>query len=282
MKVGFIGLGIMGKPMCRNLIQAGYDVVICSSKPQTNDEMQEVGAIVVNSYAEIAQQSDVVFTMVPNSPEVREVIDQIKNRLVPGSAVIDMSSIAPLASQEVAEVLKEKGIQFLDAPVSGGEPKAIEGTVSMMVGGDEETFLKYKPVLETMAGSVVHVGSVGSGNSTKLANQIVVALNIAAVSEAFVLGEKMGVDLNKLREAIRGGLAGSAVLDAKGPMMIDHQFEPGFKIDLHLKDLGNVLETANQLDVSLPMTSYIQEVLQKLTDSGYGSEDHAAILRYFE
>ncbi|WP_175614492.1 2-hydroxy-3-oxopropionate reductase [Piscibacillus halophilus] len=282
MRIGFIGLGIMGKPMCKNLIKAGYDVIVSSSKPKTNDEMREAGACVANSYKDLASQVDVVITMVPNSPEVKAVIQEIADDLSEGATVIDMSSIAPLASQEIANMLRKRGIGFLDAPVSGGEPKAIEGTVSVMVGGDSNTFEKCKPILDTMAGSVVRVGDVGAGNSTKLANQIIVALNIAAVSEAFVLAKKMGVDLELVHEAIRGGLAGSTVLDAKGPMMIERDFKPGFKIDLHLKDLNNVVETANELDVPLPLTHSMQEALKTLSEEGFGQEDHSAILRYFE
>ncbi|SEQ13861.1 2-hydroxy-3-oxopropionate reductase [Piscibacillus halophilus] len=282
MRIGFIGLGIMGKPMCKNLIKAGYDVIVSSSKPKTNDEMREAGACVANSYKDLASQVDVVITMVPNSPEVKAVIQEIADDLSEGATVIDMSSIAPLASQEIANMLRKRGIGFLDAPVSGGEPKAIEGTVSVMVGGDSNTFEKCKPILDTMAGSVVRVGDVGAGNSTKLANQIIVALNIAAVSEAFVLAKKMGVDLELVHEAIRGGLAGSTVLDAKGPMMIERDFKPGFKIDLHLKDVNNVVETANELDVPLPLTHSMQEALKTLSEEGFGQEDHSAILRYFE
>ncbi|GEL77796.1 2-hydroxy-3-oxopropionate reductase [Tenuibacillus multivorans] len=285
MKIGFIGLGIMGKPMCKNLIKAGYDVVVSSSKSATNDEMKKAGAEVVSSYSDLASQVDVVITILPNSPEVKDVIfgeNGIADDLKTGATVIDMSSIAPLASQEVSEALHNREISFMDAPVSGGEPKAIDGTVSVMVGSDLETFNRCKPILDTMAGSVVRVGDVGAGNSTKLANQIIVALNIAAVSEAFVLANKMGVDLGLMHEAIRGGLAGSTVLDAKGPMMIDRNFEPGFKIDLHLKDLNNVMETANELDVSLPLTNSMQKALEKLTTEGYGHEDHSGILRYFE
>ncbi|MGP4071665.1 2-hydroxy-3-oxopropionate reductase [Piscibacillus sp. B03] len=282
MKIGFIGLGIMGKPMCKNLIKAGYEVVVSSSRIETNEEMKKAGATVVSTYKELASQSGVVITMVPNSPEVKAVIEEIKEELKKGSTVVDMSSIAPLASQEVAKVLQERGVGFLDAPVSGGEPKAIEGTVSVMVGGNEETFTKCKPILEAMAASVVRVGDVGAGNSTKLANQIIVALNIAAVSEAFVLAKNMGVDQELVHQAIRGGLAGSTVLDAKGPMMIERDFKPGFKIDLHLKDLNNVLETADELGVSLPLTQSMQDALETLSNEGFGQEDHSAILRYFE
>ncbi|MGM8215468.1 2-hydroxy-3-oxopropionate reductase [Bacillaceae bacterium W0354] len=285
MKVGFIGLGIMGKPMCKNLIKAGYDVIVSSSNATTNMEMSDAGATVVDSWNELARQSEVVFVMVPDSKEVREVIvgeKGIVNDLKHGSVVVDMSSISPITSQEIAKTLKENGVGFLDAPVSGGEPKAIDGTVSIMVGGDEETFIRCLPLLQVMGGSVVRVGEVGAGNSTKLANQIIVALNIAAVSEAFVLAKKMGVDLDLVYKAIRGGLAGSTVLDAKGPMMIERDFNPGFKIDLHLKDLNNVMKTAEEINVELPLTASMQDILQKLNDEGYGKEDHSAIIKYFE
>lgn len=285
MEVGFIGLGIMGKPMCKNLLKAGYSVVIASTNKKTNEELTEEGAIVVNSYKEIAERANIIFTMVPDSKEVKEVIlgeRGIIHHLRRDSIVVDMSSIAPLESQKIAKVLSEKGVRFLDAPVSGGEPKAIDGTVSFMVGGDEDTFKRCLPFFNVMGSSVVRVGDVGAGNSTKLANQIIVALNIAAVSEAFILAKEMGVDLELVYQAIRGGLAGSTVLDAKGPMMIEQNYTPGFKIDLHLKDLNNVIKTAEQLNVHLPLTEKIREALNMLNDEGYGKEDHSAIIKYFE
>ncbi|QKY68770.1 2-hydroxy-3-oxopropionate reductase [Lentibacillus sp. CBA3610] len=285
MKIGFIGLGIMGKPMSKNLLKAGYNLVISSSKPDTNREMQEHGTEVVDTYIELAAKSDVIITMLPNSPEVKEVILAMGGLIQgakPGSTVIDMSSIAPIASQEIGKELKEKDIGFLDAPVSGGEPKAIDGTISVMAGGDEEVFNKCLPIMQAMAGSVVKTGEVGSGNSTKLANQIIVALNIAAVSEALVLTEKMGVDNQLVYDAIRGGLAGSNVLDAKAPKMLDRNFDPGFKIDLHLKDLNNVMETSTDIDAPLPLTASIRETLKTLSVNGNGEDDHAAILKYYE
>ncbi len=245
MKIGFVGLGIMGKPMCQNLMKAGYDLVISSSNPDTNRQLQKEGANVVSSYTDLAAASDVMITMLPNSPEVKEVIlgqGGLRDGARSGSVIIDMSSIAPTVSQEVGKALEEKEIGFLDAPVSGGEPKAIDGTIAVMAGGAEETFQNCLPIMETMAGSVVRTGDIGSGNATKLANQIIVALNIAAVSEAMVLTRKMEVDSELVYEAIRGGLAGSNVLDAKAPMMMEQNFDPGFTIDLHLKDLNNVLE----------------------------------------
>jgi len=285
MKIGFIGLGIMGKPMSKNLIRAGYDLVISSSNPETNREMEDHGAEVVDTYVDVAAKADVIITMLPNSPEVKEVIlteGGLIQGAKPGSVIIDMSSIAPIASQEIGKALKERDIGFLDAPVSGGEPKAIDGTISVMAGGDQATFETCLPIMEAMAGSVVRTGDVGSGNSTKLANQIIVALNIAAVSEALVLTKKMGVDNELVYNAIRGGLAGSTALDAKAPKMLDGNFDPGFKIDLHLKDLNNVMETSDDIDVPLPLTASIRETLKALTVEGNGEDDHAAIVKYYE
>lgn len=285
MNIGFIGLGIMGKPMCKNLLHAGYNVIISSSNKKTNDELSKEGATVVETYRDLAEMSDIVFTIVPDSKEVEEVILSdfgIIHHLNKGSTVVDMSSISPATSKKVGKKLIESGFQFLDAPVSGGEPRAIDGTLSMMVGGEESTFNDCLPLLKVMADSVVLVGNVGSGNATKLANQIIVALNIAAVSEAFTLVKRLGVDLNLVTEAIQNGLAGSAVLDAKGPMMIERHFEPGFKVDLHLKDIKNALETAEDLQLNLPLTTSIFDALKSLTDNGFGKEDHAAIIKYFE
>src|SRR5699024_8833820 len=285
MKIGFIGLGIMGKPMSKNLIRAGYDLVISSSNPETNREMEDHGAEVIDTYVDVAAKADVIITMLPNSPEVKEVIlteGGLIQGAKPGSVIIDMSSIAPIASQEIGKALKERDIGFLDAPVSGGEPKAIDGTISVMAGGDQATFETCLPIMEAMAASVVRTGDVGSGNSTKLANQIIVALNIAAVSEALVLTKKMGVDNELVYNAIRGGLAGSTALDAKAPKMLEGNFDPGFKIDLHLKDLNNVMETSDDIDVPLPLTASIRETLNALTVEGNGEDDHAAIVKYYE
>ncbi|TFJ94356.1 2-hydroxy-3-oxopropionate reductase [Lentibacillus salicampi] len=285
MKIGFVGLGIMGKPMSKNLIKAGYDLVVSSRNPDSNQELAALGAEVADSYMELAAKSDVIITMLPNSPEVKKVIlaeGGLIRGAKPGTDIIDMSSIAPISSQEIGRELKKKEIGFLDAPVSGGEPKAIDGTISVMAGGEQDVFEKCLPIMESMAGSVVRTGDVGSGNSTKLANQIIVALNIAAVSEALVLTEKMGVDNQLVYDAIRGGLAGSNVLDAKAPMMLERNFDPGFKIDLHLKDLNNVMETSTDIDIPLPLTASIRETLKALTADGNGEDDHAAVLKYYE
>jgi 2-hydroxy-3-oxopropionate reductase len=244
-----------------------------------------LGAEGVSSNKEAASKSDLVITMLPNSPHVKEVIlgaGGVIEGISAGKIVADMSSIAPEVSREVGAALKAKGAAFLDAPVSGGEPKAIDGTLAIMAGGDQKTFDTVKPVLEKMGSSVTLVGDIGSGNVTKLANQIVVALNIAAVSEAFVLAAKAGVDPAKVFDAIKGGLAGSTVMNAKAPMILDGSFKPGFRIELHIKDLQNALDTAHNLGVPIPLTAAVMETLQALKVDGLAASDHSAIVRYYE
>jgi 2-hydroxy-3-oxopropionate reductase len=223
--------------------------------------------------------------MLPNSPQVKDVALG-ENGLIegarPGTIFIDMSSIAPLASREISEALAAKQIAMLDAPVSGGEPKAIDGTMSVMVGGEKAVFDKCYEIMKSMAGSVVHTGDIGAGNVTKLANQVIVALNIAAMSEALVLATKAGVDPNLVFQAIRGGLAGSTVLEAKAPMVMDRNFKPGFRIDLHIKDLANALDTSHGVGAQLPLTSLVMEMMQALKADGHGQSDHSAIARYYE
>lgn len=285
MKVGFIGLGIMGKPMCLNLMKAGHDAVVFTLNPDVLADMATKGAIVADTPKAVAEQADVVITMLPNSPEVKKVVlgeDGIIEGAKAGSTVIDMSSIAPLVSQEIAAELAKKGIDMLDAPVSGGEPKAIDGTLSVMVGGKRETFDKFQPLLQTMAASVVHTGDIGAGNITKLANQIIVALNIAAMSEALVLAAKAGVAPERVFEAIRGGLAGSTVLEAKAPLVMDRRFDPGFRINLHIKDLANVMDTAHGVGAPLPLTASVIEIMQALKVDGMDHLDHGAIIRHYE
>ncbi|HAB73486.1 MAG TPA: 2-hydroxy-3-oxopropionate reductase, partial [Pantoea sp.] len=267
MKIGFIGLGIMGKPMSKNLVKAGYSLVVRDHNASNEAELSALGATVAKSPKEVAEQVDVVITMVPNSPQVKEVClgeNGIIDGAKPGLIVIDMSSIAPLASREVHDALAEKGIKMLDAPVSGGEPKAIEGTLSVMVGGDKEIFDRCYDIMKAMAGSVVHTGDIGAGNVTKLANQVIVALNIAAMSEALSLATKAGVNPELVYQAIRGGLAGSTVLDAKAPMVLDRNFKPGFRIDLHIKDLANALDTSHGIGAHRPLTAAVMEMMQAL------------------
>jgi 2-hydroxy-3-oxopropionate reductase len=234
---------------------------------------------------EVAERCELIITMLPNSPEVREVVlgeRGILRGARRGSVVVDMSSIAPLVSRELAGRLAERGVDMLDAPVSGGQPKAIDGTLSVMVGGNQAVFDRCLPVLKAMAASVVRTGDVGAGNVTKLANQVIVALNIAAMAEALVLATKAGVEPELVYQAIRGGLAGSTVLDAKVPLVLDRKFNPGFRINLHIKDLGNALDTAHQLGVPLPLTASVMEIMQALKVDGLGDADHGALVRHFE
>ncbi|OVE65046.1 2-hydroxy-3-oxopropionate reductase [Clostridium diolis] len=285
MKIGFIGLGIMGKPMAKNLVKAGYELVVNDYSNKATGELSALGAEVCGSNKEIAKKVDLVITMLPNSPHVKEVALG-EGGLIEGAhsglTLIDMSSIAPLASREIAEKLVEKGVEMLDAPVSGGEPKAIDGTISVMVGGKQELFDKYYDVLMAMAGSVVRVGEIGAGNIAKLCNQTIVAINIAAVSEALVLAQKAGVSPELVYNAIRGGLAGSTVLDAKAPLMMDRKFDPGFRINLHIKDLNNVLETSHGVGAPLPLTSAVREMMEFLKVDGHEMEDHSSLLKYYE
>ena len=283
MKIGMIGLGIMGKPMAKNLLKAGYDLTVSKSN-KAADELVALGAKKADN-GQIGETCEVVLTMLPDSPQVKQVMlgpDGVGAHMRPGSVFIDMSSINPMASKEVAAALAERGIDMLDAPVSGGEPKAIDGTLSFMVGGKQEIFDRYKPLLSAMGSSVVRCGEVGAGNTTKLANQIIVACNIQALAEALTLAQKAGVDPSLVFQAIRGGLAGSTVMDAKAPMMLEGDEKPGFKIDLHIKDLNNALSCAHMVGSPLPMTAEVQEVLQWLHNQGCGQSDHSAIARFYE
>ena len=284
MKIGLIGLGIMGKPMAKNLLKAGYDLTVNDRSQASVEEVVAAGARYATQQ-EIGKSCDVVLTMLPNSPQVKEVMlaeDGVASHMKPGAVFIDMSSINPVASKEIAAILAEKGVEMLDAPVSGGEPKAIDGTLSFMVGGKQEVFDAYKPLLETMGASVVRCGEVGAGNTTKLANQIIVACNIQALAEALTLAQKAGVDPQLVFEAIRGGLAGSTVMNAKAPMMIEGNDKPGFKIDLHIKDLNNALDCAHSVGAPVPMTAEVQEILQWLHNHEGGQKDHSAIAQYYE
>ncbi len=285
MKTGFIGLGIMGKPMSKNLLKAGYKLVVFDVNSEAVREVAAAGAETATSPKDVARQCEVIVTMLPNSPHVKAVAlgpNGIIEGAKPGTILVDMSSIAPLAAQEVAKALAGKGIEMIDAPVSGGEPKAIEGTLSIMVGGKKEIFDRCKEMLGKMGASVVLCGDIGAGNTTKLANQIIVALNIAAMSEALVLGAKAGVNPETIYQAIRGGLAGSTVLDAKGPMVLNGNFKPGFRIELHIKDLANALETGHEIGVPLPLTSQVMEIMQALKVDGKAGNDHGGIIQFYE
>jgi len=286
MKIGFVGLGIMGKPMAKNLLKAGYDVTVTTHKQAVIDEMVATGAKAAkNAKDEIEQGCDVIITMLPNSPQVKEVAlgkDGILDAKKSGITLIDMSSIDPVESKTVGAKLAEAGIDMLDAPVSGGEPKAIDGTLSVMVGGKKETFDKFYDVMMAMAGSVVYVGPLGSGNVAKLANQMIVASNIGIVAEALTFAKKAGTDPELVYQAIRGGLAGSTVLDAKAPMMLSGNYKPGFRIDLHIKDLTNALNASHAINMPVPMTAHMMEVMQELKNHDEGSNDHDDIVKYYE
>lgn len=283
--VGFVGLGIMGRPMLKNLLKAGHTVVAYGRSAEKLDACVKDGAQRGASNSDVGARSEFVVTMLPDGPEVEEVVlgeEGILAGAKPGTMIIDMSSINPLVAQKVGAACAARGVEFLDAQVSGGEPKAIEGTLAIMVGGSENAFQKAEPILKCMGSSVTLTGPVGAGNATKLANQIMVACNIAAMGEALTLATSCGLNPEVVVNAIRGGLAGSAVLNAKGPMLIARNFKPGFKIQLHRKDLRNALQTAEAKGVFLPITSFVQQVLGSLIGEGKGDLDHSAIATFVE
>ena len=284
-QIGFIGLGIMGKPMARNLIKAGYELTVYDIVGEAVEELATEGAKAASSSQEVAAATDKVITMLPDSADSERAILGLGGVLEgarSGATIIDMSSIAPSMSQKIAAECSGKSVDFLDAPVSGGEPGAINGTLAIMVGGKQEVFDQCSDLLQVMGGNVVLTGAVGAGNITKLANQIIVAANIEALSEALVLAQKAGVDPERVFNAIRGGLAGSAVMEAKAPMMLDRNFRAGFRIRLHQKDLRNVLQTAQELNVPLPVTALVQQMLGSLVNDGDQDADHSAILHFLE
>ena len=285
MKVGFVGLGIMGKPMSINVQKAGHQVYAFDFNMDRVKDLVELGGIACSCGKEVAENADVVITMLQNSPNVESALfdpNGLAEGLSAGKCVIDMSSIAPLASRDFARRLEEIGVDFLDAPVSGGEPKAIDGAIAVMVGGKQDVFDKYEGLLKTMASTVTLVGEVGAGNITKLANQMIVAINIAAVSEAYSLAKKAGVDPARVYEAIRSGLAGSTVMDQKSQKIFDGDFTPGFRIELHIKDLQNVMDTSHQVNVSVPFSSLAMEIMQSLKAHGHEKDDHSGIAEWYE
>ena len=275
----------MGKPMSKNLLKAGHQLVVFDIDHSAVDELQKAGAEPALSPKDVAGKTNIIITMLPNTPIVKAVIlgsDGVIEGAQNGAIVVDMSSVSPQASQEVAAALAHKGIRMIDAPVSGGEPKAIYGTLSIMCGGAHADFDEMLPIFNAMGSSAVLTGGCGAGSVTKLANQIIVQLNIAAVSEALVLASKAGVDPELVYKAIRGGLAGSTVMDAKVPMILDRNFKPGGSLRINIKDIGNVLETSHELGVSLPLTATIMEILQALKADGMLDLDHSSIVRYYE
>ncbi len=285
MRIGFIGLGIMGKPMAKNLLKAGHELVVFDVVEAPLKEIVAAGAKAATSPKNVAEQCELIITMLPNSPHVKTAVlgrNGVIEGVKAGSILVDMSSIAPLASREIAKELASKGVEMLDAPVSGGEPKAIDGSLAIMVGGKQEVFDKVKDILLKMGASAVLCGDIGAGNVTKLSNQIIVALNIAAMSEALVLATKAGVDPEKVFNAIKGGLAGSTVLNAKAPMVLEGNYKPGFRIELHIKDLQNALDTAHEISTPIPLTSHVMEMMQAMKVDGKQTEDHGGLIQFYE
>jgi 2-hydroxy-3-oxopropionate reductase len=284
-KVGFVGLGIMGRPMARNLVKAGYDLVVYNRSRGAVEELAGEGAEAADSPKEVAQGSEVVITMLPDSPDVREVVageGGVLEGIKEGSLIVDMSTISPVVTRELAKKAQERGTSMLDAPVSGGDVGAQEGTLSIMVGGSEEDFERARPLFEVMGQTITHVGPSGAGQTAKAANQIVVALTIEAVSEALVLGSKAGAAPEKILEALSGGLAGSKVMEAKREKFLSHAFDPGFRVELHHKDLGIALAAGREYGVPLPVTAIVDQMLESLKVKGKGDRDHSSILTLIE
>lgn len=283
-RVGFIGLGIMGKPMALNILKAGYDVTVNDLNTESVETLVQAGAV-FGTPADMGATCDVIITMLPASHHVEQVVlgeNGLLQTATAGTILIDMSSISPVASVEIAQQAALRGVEMLDAPVSGGEPKAIDGTLSIMVGGKDDVFETVRPLLEVIGASVTLVGKNGSGVTAKLANQIIVNLNIAAISEALTLAAKAGIDVEKMYQAIRGGLAGSAVLDAKVPLILERNFVAGGRIDINLKDMTNVMETAHEIGVPLPLSSQLVEIFHALKIDGKAADDHGGIIQYYE
>ena len=284
-RVGFIGLGIMGKPMARNLVNAGYSLVVHDHKQGPMQELAAEGAEMAQSCRQASEGCEAIITMLPDSADSEDAIlghHGVLEGAPAGSTIIDMSSINPLVSQKIAAEAAKHNVEMLDAPVSGGEPGAIAGTLAIMVGGNEEIFQKHEELLHVMGRSVVRVGEVGAGNVVKVANQMIVAANIEIIGEALTLSQKAGIDPKVVFDAIRGGLAGSNALEAKAPMMMERNFRPGFRIRLHQKDLNNAMSTARDLGVPVPVTSLLQQVMGSLVNDGKGDSDHSAIVNFVE
>lgn len=284
-RIGLIGTGIMGRPMGHNLLKAGYPLVVHDRVRAPIDELVAAGAAEGSSARDVAQRSDVVITMLPDSPDVQAVVlgkDGVLEGLRPGTIYIDMSTISPIVTRELAPLVEAKDCQMLDAPVSGGEKGAIEATLSIMVGGPKDVFDRVLPIFQTMGKNIVHMGDHGAGQVTKAANQIVVALTIQAVSEALVLAAKAGVDPAKVRQALLGGFAQSRILELHGQRMLDRNFKPGFKVRLHQKDLNIALSTGKALGVPLPATASVQEAFTALRGLGRDDYDHSGLVTLIE
>jgi|SRR5579872_1828158 len=280
--IGFIGLGIMGAPMAQNLVRAGYPVVAFNRSPEPLERLAREGAQPASSAREVAERSEVIITMLPDSPQVSEVIDEVLAGASAAQLVIDMSTISPVVARALADRAREQGVNMLDAPVSGGDVGAKQGALSIMVGGEDAAFERARPILETLGKTITHVGPSGAGQVVKACNQIVVAVTIEAVSEALVLGSKAGVDPALILDVLGGGLAGNRVMEVRRRNFLEHDFAPGFRIDLHHKDLNIALESGDAFGVPLPATSLTQQLLRTLQARGQGGDDHSALLSLVE
>jgi len=282
MNIGFIGLGIMGRPMALNLLRTGHPLWVHARRPQMMDPLKEAGATPCDSPAQVAAQAEITFICVSDTPDVEQVILGEHGVIQSASAdnvIVDMSTISPLATRALAERLAERKIHMLDAPVSGGEQGAINGTLSIMVGGDKTVFERVLPCFETMGKNIVHIGSNGAGQVTKACNQVVIGQTIAAIGEAFVLACASGVDPARVRQALLGGFAGSRVLEAHGQRMLERNFKPGFKARLHQKDMRIAMETAHELGIALPGAACVAQYLNAVVGQGMGDDDSISILR---
>jgi 2-hydroxy-3-oxopropionate reductase len=283
--IGFIGLGIMGRPMAKNLLKAGYPLVVQSRSQGPVNELAGAGAKVAATPRDVAGQVDVLITMLPNSPDV-ELVALGKNGIIegarPGLLFIDMSTISPLVSQKVGKVLGDKAVRMLDAPVSGGEKGAIDAALSIMVGGEKADFDGALPIFQAMGKTITHLGPLGAGGFTKLANQVIVAMNLTALGEALSLARKAGLDRALTLKALGGGLAGSKCLEQKTPNYLSGTYNPGFKIDLHFKDLGLIMESSRALGVPLPCTAVVQELFNAMRVKGKGGLDHSGVITLLE
>lgn len=284
-RIGFIGLGIMGKPMARNLINAGFTLCVHNRSRGSVDELVGEGAAPASSPRAVAENSDIVITMLPDTPDVESAVSG-QNGILAGAheglLVVDMSTISPVATRRLASELGNRNVRMLDAPVSGGDKGAIAGTLSIMAGGDASDFERVRPVFESLGKTIVHCGEIGSGQIVKACNQIVVALVIEAVSEALVLGSKAGVQPGVILEVLGGGLAQNRVMELRGPTMVQHNFQPGFKARLHRKDLNIILQTAREYGVALPVSAIVDQMFTNLIERGKGDLDHSALLTVVE
>ena len=285
MRIGFVGLGVMGRPMAKNLIKAGYDLLVYDINPEGVHELEECGAAAAPDVRNIAKNCSTIITMLPNGPHVKSVMfgeNGMADAAQENSLFIDMSSIAPNDTIEIGKKLQERKLRFVDAPVSGAYAGAVEGTLAIMVGGSEKDVADALPLLNVMGGKIVHIGPSGCGSACKLCNKIMIAASLAAVSESMMLAKKSGCDISKVFDAVRSGFAGSKVLESQVPKILEHTFQPGFRIDLHLKDLRNVEAAAKEFGAPIPITEFTLKIMQELHDENMGGLDNSGVAKYYE